>query len=113
MRRIAGSIILPADATEAIAREIAIELRDVTRLDAPSLLVAEHRLRDVRISPRLALLFELNAPESPASHDLNLRVHVDLRGAGSVQPGDFLTTMAVAVPTSGEVRDLRVPLARV
>src|SRR4051794_22413423 len=113
MRRIEGSIVFPADATEAVAREIAIELRDVTRLDAPSLLTAERRLHNVRISPGLALSFALEAPESPGSHDLNLRVHVDLGGTGGALPGDFLTTVAVAVPTSGEVRDLRVPVPRV
>jgi uncharacterized lipoprotein YbaY len=101
MRKILGFVMLPPETPETRAGLTLIEVRDVSLLDAPSVVIAEERLEDVALEPGGAIPFSLDTPEVEASQSLSLRVHISLDGSGRVQSGDLLTTMHYPVPDRG------------
>lgn len=116
MRRVFGELMLPANAPEAVARKIVIELRDVSVLDAPSQVLATATQSKVAIQPGRRVPFELHAPDAAPGRTLNLRVHVSMAGgtaAAGASAGDLLTTESIAVPASGECGPLSVRLTRI
>lgn len=116
MRRIHGDLVLPANAPKSVARKVLIEVRDVSLLDAPSIVVASTTLSKVPIQPGGRVAFDLPAPEAQPRQTLNLRVHASVaaRPAGaaeSVVPGDLLTTESIAIAAAGDYGPLTVRLA--
>lgn len=97
MRKLSGHVKLPPDAPETRAAVVRVELRDVSVADAPSTVVAEKQLKNVRISAGGKIPFNLSVPEVAPNRSLNLRVHVDLDGSGRSVPGDLLTTQSYPV----------------
>ncbi len=108
MRKVMGFVMLPLDAPETRAGLALIEVRDVSLLDAPSVVVAEERLEDVRLEPGGAVPFSVETPEVAATQSLSLRVHISIDGSGRVQTGDLLTTRHYPVPTQGAARPMQV-----
>jgi putative lipoprotein len=108
MRKVMGFVMLPLDAPETRAGLTLIEVRDVSLLDAPSVVIAEERLVDVRLEPGGAIPFSVDTPEVEATQSLSLRVHISVDGSGRVQKGDLLTTMHYPVPDRGTPRPMQV-----
>ncbi len=101
-RKITGHIIIPSDAPTAKARRVVVELRDVSRADAESVVVAKTELKNVAIASGAQLAYTLDAPTAAPAQSLDLRAHVDLGGMGRVMPGDYCTTASYPVPQSGD-----------
>jgi uncharacterized lipoprotein YbaY len=101
MRKVMGFVMLPEDAPEARAGLVLIEVRDVSLMDAPSVVIAEDRLDDVGLEPGGAIPFSVETPEVARSRSLSLRVHISLDGSGRVKSGDLLTTQNYPVPDKG------------
>jgi len=87
-----------------------VEVRDVSRVDAPSVLLAQVERDRVPVGPGVAVPFVLDAPEVAASRSLALRVRVDMQPRARPFSGDYLSTVLVPVPVAGDASDLVVPL---
>jgi putative lipoprotein len=102
-RVVHGEVTLPADTEPLDAAEVVIQVEDVSRADAPSVVVAEQRLHGVSLRPGEALPFDVEVPGEridPSSH-YSVRVHVDVSGSGDVERGDFVSTRSYPVLTRG------------
>lgn len=112
-RIIEGSLVLPADAPQVTCRRLVVELRDVSQLDAPSVVVAQQEFERVALEPNGRLRFQFEAPEVEETHTLSLRAHASLSGGERVQPGDLLTTSSCEIASRGPQPEVTVSLKRV
>jgi putative lipoprotein len=101
MRTVRGKIILPGNAPKVSADHIIIEVRDISVADAPSKVVAENRLSNVKLEPNEQIDFEIPVPEAEPNHTLSFRVHINLDGSNVTSSGDLLTTAHYPVPSTG------------
>ena len=108
MRTITGEIVFPSNAPKRLARLVTIELHDISLADAPSKMLAQTRLEDVRVRPDEHLPFTMKVPD--LSEGTAFRVHVDWDGDGSVSTGDLLTTQVIYAPGKGEAGPVQVPV---
>lgn len=113
MRTVSGAILLPPQAAAGAAKLILIEVRDISLADAPSVVVAELRLRDVALGPGRRIPFSLAVPEVEPSRSLALRVHIDRDADGRVSPGDLLTTTIYPIPPRGAPPPLSVAVSAI
>lgn len=110
MRTIEGSIEVPADAPRQVYGRMLVEVRDVSRADAPSVVVAQKAKDDVAVDPNEPLKFTLEVPDVEPNRTLSLRVHVSRDGTTGVKQGDLLTTASCPIPPRGARSALRVPV---
>jgi putative lipoprotein len=110
MRKIRGSVVLPADAPRRTARRLVVEVRDVSQADAPSVVVAQHQMTDVPLEPNGRVSFQFDVPDVLPERALSLRSHLSLDGSERVKPGDLLTTASHPIRTSGPQEPLIVPV---
>ena len=101
MRKISGHIVIPSDCPIINFAKILIEVCDVSRVDAPSIVVAQSQIDDVNIRPNDRIPFSINVPEVSESQSLNLRIHISLAGDFDIKSGDLLTTRSYPVPSHG------------
>ncbi len=106
-RRIQGELCFPDDAPVQVAERVVVELRDVSRMDQPSLLLARFERQGLPVGPSARVPFDFVAPEAHPANALGLRAQVDLHGGGG-----YLSTAAAPVPPSGDATTLRVPVTR-
>ncbi|MFJ5552352.1 YbaY family lipoprotein [Streptomyces sp. NPDC093225] len=107
-----GFVALPTDTPSQVAARLLVEVRDVSVADAPSTVVGAQVQTDVALSPGGRLPFGVQVPDLDPTASYGLRVHVDLAGTGTVEPGDMINTRSVpVVPGSGQ--ELLAPVARV
>ena len=114
-RAVHGEVTLPAGAEPVEAAEVVIQVEDVSRADAPSVVVAEQRLRRVRLQPGKSLPFVVEIPPGridPRSH-YSIRVHFDVSGSGNVEPGDFVSTRSYPILTRGYGNQVSAEVQRV
>jgi uncharacterized lipoprotein YbaY len=109
MRIVRGTVVLPMDARAGTASVLLVEARDVSLMDAPSVVVAEARL-DVTVEPGGRLPFELSVPDAEAGHTLAARAHLSYDGTAAITPGDAISVTHLAIPPDGDVEGLEVPL---
>ncbi|AUD02812.1 YbaY family lipoprotein [Spirosoma pollinicola] len=108
MRSVAGDILLPPTSPASTASYVLIEVRDVSEVDAPSVVVAQQRLTGISLQPGGHIHFHLQAPEVAPNRSLALRVHISLDGSEPAKPGDLLSTSRYAVPSLGEQTSMTV-----
>jgi hypothetical protein len=113
MRSIRGEIVLPDDAPPIDAGLVVVEVRDVSLMDAPSVVVADWRRDRVPILAGARIPFELEVPERAPGSSLSARAHVSLDGSGVVRRGDLISAAIVPVPATGEVGPIDVPTVTV
>jgi putative lipoprotein len=114
-RVVRGEVTLPAEAEPVEAAEVVIQVEDVSRADAPSVVVAEQRLHGVSLRPGETLPFAVEVPGDrvdPQSH-YSVRIHVDVSGSGDVESGDFVSTQSYPVLTRGHGDEVRAEVQRV
>jgi putative lipoprotein len=113
-RHVSGQVTLPAD-VPAEAAEVVVQVEDVSRADAPSLVVAEHRMQHVHLAGAGVLPFEVAVPAHLIDERMSysVRVHVDVSGSGQVEIGDLITTQTYPVLTHGFPDRVEVSLHRV
>lgn len=110
MRTVKGKIILPENAPNVKAEQIVIEVRDVSVADAPSTVVAENRLKNVKLKPNGEIEFKIPVPEVESGHTLSFRVHVNVDGSEHTSTGDLLTTAHHPVPSTGTPDPVELPV---
>lgn len=92
-----------------------VHLEDVSRLDAPSTVIAEQVIRNVahQAGSQQGLEFSLygQIPDEQASY--SLRVHVDVDGDGRVSHGDYLSMESYPVLTHGYSNRVKVRVREV
>ncbi len=107
-----GHVSLPPDSPRLRAARLLVEVRDVSRADAPSQVVGAQVQADVPLSPGGRVPFAVEVPDLDPTSSYGLRVHVDLSGTGTLEPGDLISTQAS--PVSADTTDeLIAPVNRV
>ena len=88
-----------------------VRIQDVSRADAPSIVVAEVALRDISLQPgrNRRLPFRLDAPALDPRGRYNLMAHLDVDNSGAISAGDYLTMESVPVGESGPGVRFSVP----
>ena len=106
-RPVRGRIALPPDIPRQRARAVVVQVEDVSRMDAPSTVVAEQRLEDVDLEASVELPFEVEVPAGLVDrhHRYAMRVHVDVTGSGDVTKGDYVSTASYEVLRESDVDD--------
>jgi putative lipoprotein len=113
-RLVRGEVALPHGEPGERAARVIVQVEDVSRMDAPSLVVAERRIEDVPLDGS-SVAFEIAVPaglvDERASY--SVRVHVDMSGSGEVEQGDLITTQSYPVLTSGAPDSSRIDVRRI
>lgn len=94
---VTGLVSLPADTPAGTAASVLVEVRDVSRADAPSVVVGAQIQTDVRLAPGARVPFRVDVPDLDPSASYGLRVHIDRSGSGTVESGDLLSMRAIPV----------------
>lgn len=98
---IEGYIQFPGVSEPVGPRIVYLRILDVSRIDAPSQTLTEHRIEGLRLAPgptglRVPYKIECQTLPSP-KRSLILQVHVSLTASKAVQSGDFLTTTSYPI----------------
>lgn len=107
---VTGFVSLPPDTPAGTAASLLVEVRDVSRADAPSTVVGAQVQTGIRLSPGGRVPFSVNVPQLDPSASYGLRVHVDRSGSGTLESGDLISTQAVPVRTESTER-LEAPVS--
>lgn len=113
MRIITGDIVIPSDCPIINGAAVLIEIRDVSRADALSTVVAQTRLTHVNFGPGDRIPFSIDVPEVPNAQSLNIRIHISCTGGNEIKPGDLLTTSSYPVPSRGTSGHISVFVNRI
>lgn len=112
--QLVARVVADGDLRPPAGTPVRVELRDVTDLDAPSVLLAaaDGRVEDLAPGGVLArLTLDVDEP-LPAGRDVVLWARVAASDALRSSPGDWVTVQSV--PVSGAERDaLTVPVRRI
>lgn len=114
-RTVHGRIDLPDTGVPARAAAVVVRVEDVSRADAPSIVVGERRMADVAIGSRESLTYQVDVPAEELD-ERNLyvvSVHVDVTGAGEIRKGDLITMQSYPVLTRGHGDVVDVAVRRV
>jgi len=109
-RTVRGQIALPSIGLPTKAAQVIVQVEDISRADAPSTVVGEERLRDVRLGSETVLPFAVRLPAGLVDerHSYSVRVHIDVSGSGNVSAGDLLSTQTYPVLTRGYGDEVRI-----
>jgi putative lipoprotein len=114
-RTVHGEIILPsADIPTQIA-DLVVQVENVSRADAPSVVIGEQRQSSISLPSGAALPFAVEVPaELVDERDCySVRVHIDVSGSGEVEVGDLVTTQSYPVLTRRHGNEARIHVERV
>lgn len=114
-RPVRGRIALPPDIQRERARSVVVQVQDVSRMDAPSTVVAEQRIEDVVLEESGEVPFEVDVPVGLVDRRKHyaMRVHVDVTGTGDVTKGDYVSTASYQVLSGPDDDDLLITVRRV
>jgi len=93
VHRLHGRVLLPDLDLPVQAAAVVVRVEDVSRADAPSVVVAERTLIGVPLRQG-SVPFDVDVPSDridPGAR-YTLSVHIDVAGSGAVERGDLLTT---------------------
>ncbi|WP_406397212.1 YbaY family lipoprotein [Streptomyces sp. NBC_00879] len=96
-RTVSGFVSLPPDAPTGPANRLLVEVRDVSRADAPSTVVGAQIQSDIPLAPGGRVPFSVKVPDLDPTASYGLRVHVDVAGTEIVEAGDLISTQATPV----------------
>lgn len=98
-RVVRGSIRLPSKMPPGIAAQIVVRVEDVSRADAPSIVIGEQRLATVSICGGDSVPFAIQVPAERIDDrgSYSVSAHIDLGGSGQVETGDFISTQTYPV----------------
>lgn len=113
-RTVRGEVAIPPEARGERAACILVQIEDVSRMDAPSVVVGEQRLEDVTLESA-EIPFEIEVPAGLIDERgmYSVRVHVDVSGSGEVESGDLITTESYPVLTADSADRARVTVRRI
>ena len=114
-RTINGEIVLPAKGVPAQTAAVSVYVEDVSRADAPSVVIGEQRQKGLSLKPELVIPVAVEVPEDliDERHSYSVRVHIDTSGSDDVKVGDFVSTVSYPVLTRGYGTTVRITVKRV
>ena len=92
MKKVSGTITLPANINMKKAKMLLVEARDVTVMDAASVVIASKTWDNVKLEPGETIPFTLEIPELSTGRSYSCRVHISIDGTAQVKHGDLLST---------------------
>ncbi|MCJ1676460.1 YbaY family lipoprotein [Streptomyces sp. APSN-46.1] len=95
---VTGFVSLPPDAPAGRAATVLVEVRDVSRADAPSTVIGSQVQTGVELTPGGRIPFGVELPDLGPGGAYQIRAHVDVSGTGTVEHGDLMSTQATPVP---------------
>ena len=112
---VSGEIVLPPEEVPAKPVDVLVYVEDVSRADAPSVVVGEQILKGVSLRSGEALPFaiEVTANNIDERNLYSVRVHIDTSQSGDTTLGDFVSTQSYPVLTRGHGTEVRVNAKRV
>jgi uncharacterized lipoprotein YbaY len=113
-RVVRGTVVLPQDHASGEIGDVIVQVEDVSRADAPSVVVGEYRRKGVNLDQG-ALPFDIEVPADTIDprHSYSVRVHVDMTSSGLVEAGDYVSTESHPVLTRGHGTEREVRVRRV
>ena len=110
-----GEITLPSADLPAETADVIVQVEDVSRADAPSLVIGEQRQSGVSLRPGAVLPFAVEIPAEIVDERRNyaVSVHIDLSGSGQVEVGDLVSTQTYPVLTRGYGNEVWIKVTRV
>jgi uncharacterized lipoprotein YbaY len=110
-----GQVVVPADVRAAETASLIVSVEDVSRADAPSLVIGEQRQEGVQLTAGAILPFQVEVPKElvDARHSYSVRAHLDLSGSGTVEIGDLVSTQSYPVLTRGHSDEATIEVKRV
>jgi uncharacterized lipoprotein YbaY len=114
-RIVRGLIDVPATEGAPVTANLIVQVEDVSRADAPSVVVGEQRKSRVALQPGQSIPFEVEVPAEDVDErrTYSVRVHLDMSGSGTVEKGDFVSTQSYPVLTRGHGEEVQIRLKRV
>lgn len=105
-----GEIVLPSTGVGATSADVIVQVEDISRADAPSIVVGEQRQRGVSLHEGAVLPFVVEIPAGliDGRRSYSVRVHVDVSGSGAVRAGDLVSTQTYPVLTRGHGAEARI-----
>lgn len=109
-RLVHGEVILPQAGVAAGPADVIIQVEDISRADAPSVVVGEQRKSDILLRPGDVLSFAVEIPAEivDARHHCSVRAHFSRSKSGEIAAGDLLSTQTYPVLTRGYGDAVRV-----
>lgn len=113
-RVVRGVVVLPSGGDSDRARQLIIQVEDVSRADAPSRVIGELKIKKPKLSGE-PVPFEIEVPEDDIdeSGSYSVRAHVDFSGSGEVESGDLLSTQSYPVLTRGHASQAKVQVRKI
>jgi putative lipoprotein len=114
-RTVQGEIVLPDTDIPSESANLVVQVEDVSRADAPSVVVADQRQPGVPLRSGATLPFAVEVPEEIVDErdSYSVRVHIDVTGSGEVESGDLISTQSYPVLTRGHGNEARIHVQRV
>jgi uncharacterized lipoprotein YbaY len=114
-RTVQGEIVLPAAGVSPGPADVIVFVEDVSRADAPSVVIGEQRQNGVLLRPGLRFPFAVQIPNELIDERnlYSVRAHVDKSGSGEVKTGDFVSTQTYPVLTRGYGTSVTINVRRV
>ena len=114
-RTVTGEIVLPPGDYPAPAAELVVQVEDISRADAPSVMIGEFRRRNVPLRGGETIRFRIEIPADRIDERrlYSVRAHADMSGSGHVKKGDLLTTRSYPVLTHGHGDHISVAVQRI
>jgi len=112
---VTGTIVFGADLEPFVGATVYVRLEEVSRADAPAIVMAETVLPEVRIGGQAPsqLEFTIEFPSLDPRGRYVVRVHVDVDADGQVGVGDYVSTASHPVLVGDGATTLSVPVKRV
>ena len=110
-----GEVVLPNTELPNQTADVIVQVEDVSRADAPSIVVAEQRMSGVPVRAGQVLPFSVEIPAEHVDpkHSYSVRAHVDMSGSGEVEVGDLISTKSYPVLTHGYGNEAQVNVKKI
>ena len=114
-RTVRGEIALPTSGPLGTSADVIVQVEDVSRADAPSIVVGEQRQHGVFLHGGAVLPFAVEIPARfiDERRSYSVRVHINMSGSGNVEVGDLVSTQTYPVLTRGYGSEARITVKRV
>jgi putative lipoprotein len=114
-RTVQGEIVLPAAGVSPGPADVIVFVEDISRADAPSVVVGKQQQKGVLLRPGLRFPFAVQIPNEliDERHLYSIGAHIDRSGSGEVKIGDFVSTQTCPVLTRGHEASVTINVRRV
>lgn len=109
MSKLHGDVTIAEAVHPIINGTLRVRLIDVSRADAPAVVISEQTIPDIRVERDGEHIgFELDIPDLQPGSTYALEAHLDASGTGETSVGDYRTTEHIGVSPSD--RSVTVPV---